>query len=88
MPMSLVLDLPPELENELAAEAARLRLPLSEYALRLLSGERTSAPKPCTGAELLAYWQCEGLVGTRSDIGDGPGHARALRQQAETREWS
>lgn len=33
--MSIVLDLPPELESELAAEAARLRLPLSEYAARL-----------------------------------------------------
>jgi hypothetical protein len=83
--MSIVLDLPPELESELAAEADRLRLPLAVYALRLLSAGRTSAPKPCTGAELLAYWQSEGLVGTRPDITDGPGHARALRQRAEKR---
>ena len=36
--MNLVLELPPELEGELAAEAARLGLPLAEYILRLLEG--------------------------------------------------
>jgi hypothetical protein len=35
--MSLVLDLPPELEAELATEAARRGLPLPEYAVRLLA---------------------------------------------------
>ena len=35
--MSLVLDLPAELEAELAAGAARLGLPLPEYAVRLLA---------------------------------------------------
>lgn len=84
--MSLVLDLPPELERELAAEAARLRLPLSEYALRLLAAGRLPDPKPRTGAELLAYWQAEGVVGTRPEITDAPGHARAVRREAEQRE--
>ena len=41
-PMSLVLDLPPDLETALAAEAARLRLPLPEYAL----GERLEIRYP------------------------------------------
>ena len=68
--MSLVLDLPPELEIELAAEAARLGLPLPEYALRLLAGGRGPSPALRSGAELLAYWQGEGLVSTRSDIED------------------
>ena len=86
--MSLVLNLPPDLETALAAEAARLRLPLQEYALRLLAVGRLPDPKPRTGAELLAYWQGEGLVGTRPEITDAPGHARALRQQAEKRERS
>ena len=39
--MSLVVDLPPELEIELAAEAARLSLSLSEYVIRILSNART-----------------------------------------------
>lgn len=40
---------------------------------------------PATGAELLAYWQSEGLIGTRTDIVDGPAHARDLREQAQER---
>ena len=82
--MSLVLELPPELESELAAQAADVGLPLSEYALRLLAGQ-SSRPVLRSGAELLNYWQAEGLVGTRSEIVDAPAHARALREQAQTR---
>jgi hypothetical protein len=37
------LDLPPRLESELAAEAAQLRLPLAEYAVRLRSTARLVA---------------------------------------------
>jgi hypothetical protein len=79
--MSLVLHLPPELETDLAAEAARLGLPLAEYALGLLAGGRS--PRP--GAELLAYWQDEGLVGTRTDVTNAPAHARCLPEQAQRR---
>jgi hypothetical protein len=75
----------PQLEAELAAEAARLGLPLPEYVLRLLAGGRTALAAPHTGAELVAYWQGEGLVGTRPEIADGPAHARALREQAQHR---
>jgi hypothetical protein len=83
--MSLTLDLPKDLESELAAEAARLGLSLSEYALRLLASGRTLGNPPKTGAELVAYWQQEGLVGTRPDIPDSQQHARTLREQAERR---
>jgi hypothetical protein len=83
--MSLVLDLPAELEAELAAEAAHLGLPLSEYALRLLAGGRNLPPAPRSGADLLAYWRGEGLVGTRQDIADAPAHARSIREQAQRR---
>jgi hypothetical protein len=83
--MSLVLDLSAELETELAAEAARLKLPLPDYVLRLLTDGRTPAPPPRTGAELLAYWQSESLIGTRPDIADGPAHARTIREQAQRR---
>ena len=81
--MSLILDLPPELETELAAEAAKLGIPLQDYALRLLAGG--ARPAPNNGSELLAYWQGEGLVGTRPDILDAPAHARSLRERAQTR---
>lgn len=83
--MSFVLNLPADLETELATEAAQLGLPLSEYALRLIAAGRSTRPALRTGVELLGYWQREGLVGTRPEIADSQGHARGLRQQAERR---
>ena len=83
--MSLVLHLPADLETELTAEAARHGLPLAEYVLRLLAGGRAPTPAPRTGAELLAYWQGAGLIGTRPEIADSSAHARALREQAQRR---
>jgi hypothetical protein len=83
--MSLVLNLPPDLETELAAEATRLGIPLPDYVLRLIAARRGTQPAPRTGAELLAYWESEGLVGTRPDITDSQTHARKLREQAEKR---
>jgi hypothetical protein len=84
--MTLTLDLPPDLETELATEAEQLRLPLVEYVLRVLTVGRLPNPMPRTGAEAVAYWEREGLLGTRPDITDPSGHARILREQAEKRE--
>ena len=84
--MSVTLDLPAELETELAAEAAQFGLPLAEYVVRLLASGRPPHPAPRSGAELVAYWRSEGLIGTRPDITDSRAHARALRRQAEKRE--
>lgn len=86
--MTITLDLPIELEHELSAEAARLGLPLAEYALRVLAGNRIGVPTgdtPRTGAELVAFWEREGVVGSRADIEDPAGHARMLRDRAEHR---
>ena len=83
--MAITLELPAELERELADEAAHLGLSLAEYAARVLATGRISRHKPQTGAELVAYWQAEGLIGTRSDITDSQQHARRLRDQAEQR---
>jgi len=58
--MSLQLDLPPELETELIFEAAQVGLPLSDYILRLLAGERAISPTPRTAADRLAYWRERG----------------------------
>jgi hypothetical protein len=85
--MTITLNLPPNLADELTTEAARLGLSLSEYALRLLAtGQKRDMPK--TGADLVAYWKAEGLVGTRTDIADSQVHAREIRRQAEKREHS
>lgn len=44
VPMTLTLDLPTDLESKLAAEAAGLGLPLSEYVVRLLAEDRPPNP--------------------------------------------
>lgn len=83
--MSITLDLPEELENELSAEARQLGLSLPEYVLRLLSTGFLMGRKPTTGAELVEYWRDEGLTLTRPDITDSQAHARQLRERAERR---
>jgi hypothetical protein len=86
--MSITLDIPQELESELSAEAERLHLSLPEYVLRILSIGRTTDKMPKTGEELVAYWQSEGIIGSRPDIIDSQVHARNLRHEAETRRHS
>lgn len=83
-----MLDLPADLESDLVAEAAERNLSLPEYVLRLLAEKRRPREQPRNGAELIAYWESEGLVGTRPDIADSASHARALRERAEKRERS
>jgi hypothetical protein len=83
--MSITLDIPEGLASELTAEAERLGLPLSDYVVTLLATGRTTESLPKTGAELVAFWQEQGVVGTRPEISDSQAHARAVRQQAEQR---
>jgi hypothetical protein len=83
--MSITLDLPQELENELSAEATHLGLSLPEYILRVLSTGLIIGKTPKTGAELVGYWQNEGLIGTRPDIIDSQTRSRQIREEAERR---
>ncbi|NET56875.1 MAG: hypothetical protein F6K47_12140 [Symploca sp. SIO2E6] len=57
--MNINLDLPSELEDELSTEASRLKLPLTEYILRILSFHPFLENLPKTGAELVAYWESD-----------------------------
>jgi hypothetical protein len=86
--MILTLDLPPKLVDQLATEAARLGLSLSDYVARLLSRDRIAGTVLKTGADLVAYWQEEGLVGTRAEITDSQACARELRRDGERRKLS
>ncbi len=83
--MSITLELPLELESELSTEAKRLNLPLSEYLLRVLLTRQFPSKPPKTGADVVAYWQSEGVINSRHDIIDSQAHARKLRHEAETR---
>lgn len=83
--MSTTVELPDELADALSRRAARLGMSLPDYAAQLLSAACTSDKEVRTGADLVAYWQAEGLVGTRPDIIDSQDHARRFREQAERR---
>jgi len=84
--MSITLELPAELETELAAEAAELGLSLTEHIERLLLFNHTAAKANMTGKELIEYWQTEGLIGIRTEISDSQAYARELRDRAERRD--
>jgi hypothetical protein len=83
--MSITLDIPDGLVSELESEAQRLGLPLDDYVVTLLATGRAVQSSPKTGAELVAYWRGEGIVGCRPDIADSQAHAREVRKQAEQR---
>lgn len=83
--MNLILELPQDLEDELHAEADRLGIPLTEYAVKLLAGSPRAAERSQSGAEIVERWRREGLIGYRSDLRDSAAHARRIRQRAETR---
>jgi hypothetical protein len=88
MPMTITIDLPRELERELSEAAARLGLPLAEYAVQILtanSGSPSDAAPRLSGAELVEYWAREGIIGSRPDIDDPVAFARELRNQAQNR---
>ena len=84
--MNVSIELPSDLENELSAEASQLKLPLSEYILRVLSFRPFLQNPPNTGVELVAYWESVGVINSRPDITDSQEHARRLRDQGEHRE--
>lgn len=84
--MTINLNLPIELEDELSKEASNLNLSLSEYILRILFTRQILDDTPKTGAELVAYWQKEGVINSRPDITDAQEHARKLRHEAQTRD--
>jgi hypothetical protein len=83
--MTVSLDLPQNLVDELSDEAARRGLSLSEYASQVLSAGREKRIPLTTGADLVAYWRSEGLVGTRPEIEDSQSFAREIRRVAERR---
>ena len=84
--MIVTLDLPSELEDELSLEASQLKLPLTEYILRVLLFRPFLQNPPKTGAEVISYWESIGIINSRPGISDSQEYARKLRREAETRE--
>ena len=97
--MTLILELTPEQEQQLEAEARQRNLDTTSYAINLLFEKeatehdldqalppvRSLPPVNGTGADLVAYWEREGLIGTRPDIRGSLEQAREIRRKAERR---
>ncbi len=88
--MSIVVSLPAELENAIAAEAAKAGMTVSDYvAGRLAQGTNTNGShglkRRLTGPELVQRWKELGLIGYRTDITDPEAHSRRLREAAQRR---
>ena len=79
--MTLTMELTEEQEKRLAAQANGKSL--EQFAKEILA---EVAERPMTGAELVAYWEREGLVGIFKDAPDSPEFARQLRESAERRD--
>ena len=50
--VNISIELPSDLENELSAEASQLKLPLSEYIIRVLSFRPFLQNPPKTGLDI------------------------------------
>jgi hypothetical protein len=84
--MSVVLNLPKRLEKQLHQEAASQEQPLEEYLLNLIHQARQpKAPAFQSTSDVLAYWQSEGVIGSKPVKTNSQKLARQLRNQVENR---
>jgi len=88
--MSIVVNLPAELEKTIAAEAAKAGMTVSDYVAGRLAQVATTSgahgsKRRLSGAELVQQWKELGLIGYRTDITDPEAHARRLREAAQRR---
>jgi hypothetical protein len=88
--MSIVINLPDELERTIAAEAVKAGMTVSDYVADRLAKTTTVTANGETkarlsGAALVQRWRDLGLIGYRSDITDPEAHSRRLREDAQRR---
>jgi hypothetical protein len=86
--MTMMLDLPPDLEARLTAEAVRRGLSPEECLLEVLDTAVPRDAQALTPAEMVQQWEREGVIGIwadRTDLPDSPEYARQLRHRAEQR---
>jgi hypothetical protein len=82
--MTVVLNLPDELEQQLQTKATELGLAIPEYILSLLQ-QQTQPTNIQTGAQLVDYWEQQGLIGTRTDLSNVTEYADELRARSQNR---
>lgn len=70
--------------NQLIYQSKHPNRPSPDITRSLLI-EQVLENSPKTGAEVVAYWQREGVINSRPDITDSQAYARKLRYEAERR---
>ena len=93
--MSIIVNLPAELEKTIAAEAAKAGMTVSDYVAGRLAAGRldqstttngsSGSKRRLTGPEMVHRWKELGLIGYRTDITDPEAHSRRLREAAQRR---
>lgn len=86
--MTYKIELSGDLEKRAKRAATRRRLSVQKFLREVVTRALQSDSAPKSGAELVEYWEREGVIGIwadRADIGDSARYARALRKQAEQR---
>jgi hypothetical protein len=85
--MTLTLELTPEEEAKLHAKAARAGMEETAYLRSLIAGRRQPQKGSNTPAEMVAYWQANGLLTGYGDPDkDSIEVARELRDKFSQRE--
>lgn len=67
------------------ASYAKTLLFEEEHQKRLEQIAEQAEEEKWNGTDLVAYWEREGVIGSRPDITDSLEYARALRRKAERR---
>jgi hypothetical protein len=84
--MTLTIKLTKAEKQGLERLASERGMGLDEYARTLLlAGSGASAPVITSGAELVDYWQREGVLGAKTGDTDSAAAARHIRKRAEQR---
>lgn len=63
-----------------------INLSLADYILYMITVRQVLNNPPKTGAELVNYWQKEGLINSHPEIKDSQEYARQIRYCAEHRQ--
>lgn len=85
--MTITLNLPPGVEARIEEEAAKRSSPTEDYLISLIEKSLPPpAPMPelTAGADVVAYWEREGVIGMwadREDMQDSTAYVNRLRQK-------